>query len=264
MLEMRTLAALATLAVPVVAFAQPVPPDVSAPPEPPGQQPQPQPQPQPSQQPGQPLQPQSPAACCAVPPPAAGPEIATKSGFMIELHLETGIVTVDEQVNTGGAPAATTLTLPAPGIFLGYRGPGVTIGVALDYSNVDATQSQSGQADNEATTSSYLIMPGIRVPVVRSTDGRSELLLQLDAGYGKISQHTTNPNPDPPDTGHTRLQIGPALRCWINSTFAVGATVGIRYDRLSQDNDTTQGLPPGSSTIATTGLFTSLQFTGVF
>ena len=145
MLEMRTLAALATLAVPVVAFAQPVPPDASAPSEPPGQQPQPQPQPQPSQQPGQPqpLQPQSPAACCAVPPPAPGPEIATKSGFMIELHLETGIVTVDEQVNTGGAPAATTLTLPAPGIFLGYRGPGVTIGVALDYSNVAATRSPS-------------------------------------------------------------------------------------------------------------------------
>ena len=196
----------------------------------------------------------------AAPPPAPvvetttniPPAVEAATGVAIELQMETALV----QTNT--TPA---LSLPQPGIFIGYRLPGATLGVGLDFERAAQSTELSG-ASMDASTTSFLILPGVRLPLAHSTDGRTELLGRVDAGYGQQSSSNNQSSGDAPAIQHIRLQAAPALRFWVSRSFAVGAAVGVRYDWLNQDTSV-NGMQSGNGA-STLALFSSFYLVGVF
>jgi len=179
--------------------------------------------------------------------PAPGSTVDAATGFAIELQLETSLV----QVDTNSA-----LSLPQAGVFLGYRMAGATLGLGLDFGRTSSSSSGGGTSTDSSSTT-FLVMPGLRLPITHSADGRTELLARIDAGYGTLSSSASG-SMDIPSVGHFRAQAAPAVRYWVARSFGVGASVGLRYDRFSQD---TGG---ASATQSLFGLFSSFHVIGVF
>lgn len=183
----------------------------------------------------------------------AAPRFDVAEGFAIELQLETGTVQLDN--NSG-------LSLPQPGIFLGYRLPaGATLGLGIDFTRIGAS-TDTGTASGGTDTTTFLIEPGVRLPITHGSDGRTELLVRADLGYGQLSSSMSGSTTDSPSTQHIRVQAAPAVRFWVSRSFGVGAAAGLRYDRLSLD--TSAGGMTSSTAQSTLGLFSSFHVVGVF
>ena len=237
------------------AFAQestPGPPPAPAPDEPKPTWAEPAPTPPPPV--AAPAQPLRPATIAAI----EKEEWSAASGFALEVRIETG-QTVFDNSNAGGT--VDTLPTTQAGVFAGHRSELLTVGVGIDLSSLRVSQQDpSFSAGQRATT--LVILPGVRVTVLRSGDRRTELLAQLDVGVGAtwFSTSGSTGNPDPESISRARAQIGPALRYWVGRSFAVGGTGGLRYDRASRPSGDFQA----SSLVATTGIYGSLQLLGVF
>ena len=192
----------------------------------------------------------APAAALAQPTAGAtGPA----TGLAVELRIDTTDFVIDDDLALPGTDA---------GLFIGYQMPRIAVGVGLDLGRIAQTTSFDG-TDETAATTSFLISPGARATLVRSADGRTELLGSVDLGLGRTSRSTNDPDSeDPEPVTRLRLQAGPGVRYWVSPSFAVGATGGLRYDRLSVEVD--DGVDTSSASLATTSLFTSFQLTGVF
>jgi len=242
-------------------FAQPAD---QAPPAPSSEEPKP-PSVEPAPAPAAPV----PATAASVAAPAVTPatDVAVEepaafaaSGFALEVKLESGQTLID---NNFALP-----TMQA-GIFLGHHSDPLTIGVGFELGSITDSHSESngmgGSTNTSQTITTVLVMPGIRFRLVRSSDRRTELLGQLDAGVGATFMSTTpSMGSDPPSTHRLRLQGGPAIRHWIGRSFAVGGTAGIRYDRQSRTTDNGSGSFTSEMTLSNTGIFGSLQITAVF
>jgi hypothetical protein len=183
--------------------------------------------------------------------PTLSTSLAGNMGFALEIHLETAQLVIGNN---------STLPATQAGVFLGHRGPGLTYGVGFEFGRVGQS-SDSGSTSSGSSATSVLVMPGIRVPIAQVADGRTELLGQVDAGYG-ASWTSSDAGMDPPSVQHLRAQLGLGLRHWVTPAFAIGATSGLRYDRFSESMDA--GGTTSSQAATNTALITSLQMTGVF
>ncbi|HSD87343.1 MAG TPA: hypothetical protein VLB44_07500 [Kofleriaceae bacterium] len=175
------------------------------------------------------------------------------SGVAVEVHLETGQIFIDSN---------SVLPTTQAGLFVGIRGRSVTFGVALDFARIaESTTSSMGNTSDSANM--IFFMPGLRGVLARSHDDRTELLGEVDIGYGRnwtssdSSMGTSNPS-----TGHLRVQAAPGLRYWVSQWFAIGAVAGLRYERFSRSSDA--GGTSTTNTVSMTALFSSVQLTGVF
>ena len=178
-------------------------------------------------------------------------ESAIASGFAIEARLDAAQV-----------PAGNIL-LPAvqAGLFVGYRGAAFSLGVGLELARVHESEDAipTGSSDSETA---ILVLPGVRAKLARTRDEKTELLALADLGIGTILRDSSNSNDDPDNPLRLRLQLGVSLRQWLSRSFAVGASVGLRYDRISISTDV-----PGAEltrTFAVTGMFSSLYAVAVF
>ena len=188
----------------------------------------------------------------AAPAIAAAESPAGASGFAFELRMDAVDLAVDDDFMLPGTDA---------GLFLGYHTGSVTVGVGLDLGRFSQSQSFDGNESSMAVTT-FLVAPGVRLPLARAADGRTELLLSGDLGLGQTSMSDDDDGDEPDPVFRLRVQAAPALRYWVTPSFAVGATTGVRYDRQSISNE--EAGVESSAAIATTSLFTSLQLTGVF
>jgi hypothetical protein len=184
----------------------------------------------------------------AVPAVATAEPTDRAAGFAFELRLDAADVAIDEDFMLPGTDA---------GLFLGWHTGSATFGLGLDLGRMSQTQEFDGNESSMAVTT-FLVSPGVRVPIARAADGRTELLLSGDIGLGQTSLSDDDEGDEPEPVFRLRVQAAPALRYWVTPSFAVGATTGIRYDRQSISDD------DSSASFATTSLFSSLQLTGVF
>jgi hypothetical protein len=199
-----------------------------------------------------------PEAAPLPPPPAAetgataSRAVEADSGFAVEMQLETSLVQLDNN---------SALSSPQAGIFFGHRWPALTFGIGFDFERVASSNDTAG-ASSDTSSTTFLIMPGVRLLLAHSGDRRTELLGRIDAGWGQVSNASSNSTTDMPSPQRIRVDVAPAVQLWVTRSFGVGAAVGIRYDRLSLDTSA-GGMSSGVSQ-STMGLFSSFHVTGVF
>lgn len=211
--------------------------------------------------PADPVTPPSPVVPVALPPPA--PPQSTVVAPEPEQNVSTGLA-LEIRLDTAQVQIASDAAIPglAAGIFVGHRGRSLTIGVGFDVGRINQSQSAAGTT-SESNATTVLVIPGVRFVLARTADAKTELLGQVDVGYGVTIRRAAVSGMDPPNVGRLRGQAGPSLRHWITPSFAIGATAGIRYDRSSLTSDNGGGMTSDSS-FAITSLFSSLHMTGVF
>lgn len=200
-----------------------------------------------------PVAPPPPPPQSAVGEPDPQPEEAVATGFALEMRLDSTTVLLG---NDAALPAITA------GLFLGHRSRSLTIGVGFDFGRFNqSTSSPGGSSEMNSTT--VLVIPGVRFVLARTADQKTEILGQVDAGYGVSIRRAGAGGTDPDNINRLRVQAGPSLRHWITPSFAIGGTVGLRYDRASVSSDQGMGMT-SEQILAITALFGSLNMTGVF
>ena len=175
----------------------------------------------------------------AAPAAAQQPTGPKDRGFALEIHLGTRVAPLD--LGIGG-----TYGLPVMdgGFFAGYKFGRFMVGGTLEYGRV-AHDSDGG---NDSSADRLLVMPGVRIAILRSADERVELYGQADVGFGHA--WVTDQ-----DGAHViAFQVGPGIRLWFHPSFAASAMVGLRGEHYVRDDDST----------GYTGIYASLAFTGVF
>jgi len=172
--------------------------------------------------------------------PTAASNAAT-GGFALEVHLDNG-----ELLDSNSMTRTTQA-----GFFLGHRGTMTTLGVGFDFGHISDGTMFSGATQS---SSMLMVMPGLRLVLARTDNERTELIGQLDAGYGRI---WSGGDMKAPSVDNVRIQLAPGLRYWLAPSFAIGGAAGLRYELYAID-------APGSSTAEVVAVFSSIQLTGVF
>lgn len=184
---------------------------------------------------------------------AAEDSPAAASGFALEVRLETAQLAVD---------SSSILPTTQAGLFLGHRSPSIMLGVGLEIGRVTSSSDDPAAGSTSVSSNLVLVMPGLRAVLARSQDQRTEMIAELDVGYG-VNWTSRDPDldmDDTPSTGHFRAQAAPGIRYWVAPAFAIGATTGLRYDRFGREGTT----GTASMALSIAALFGSLQLTGVF
>ena len=179
------------------------------------------------------------AVVCLLAAPAAAqqPSGPKDRGFALEIHLGTRVTPLDI-----GGPIGVPLV--DGGLFAGYKFGRFQLGGSFEYGRVahDPDYGTKSSADR------LVIMPGLRVAILRSADERVELFGQADLGFGHYWISDA-------DGAHVVcFQVGPGVRLWFHPNFAASAMVGLRGEHYIYDHDS----------YGYTGIYASLAFTGVF
>jgi hypothetical protein len=173
------------------------------------------------------------------------------TGFIIEARIDTAYAVIDNTFTPGAAP----------GIFLGGRGANVSAGVGLELVRIASSMSAGG-IDSHASQTGFLLLPGVRVRLTRTAEGDTELLGVIDAGIGTSWISDSDPDDDPASPVRLRFQLGLSPRHWFTRSFALGATIGFRYEIglvSTEVNGTTV-----DSSLSATSMFSSLHAVAVF
>jgi hypothetical protein len=200
-----------------------------------------------------------PGGSASVPPPVAPAAIAER-GWLLEVRYQQADTL--EIINAIGTP----IQVPEPqgAIFAGYQRRRWSFVLGLELARQSWRPDAATAAVAYAWTTFFLV-PGARVTLGRSADGRGELVGILDVGVGE-SRHTDDDGASDDDEtlDRVKLQFGPGVRYWFASSFAVGASALIRHSRAKYVfRDPFSGNESGSDSTAT-GLVTSFSVTGVF
>jgi hypothetical protein len=192
----------------------------------------------------------------AAPPPAPGWQHET--GLLLELRFDTSRSSLGYDP-WSGQPAAAE---PRGALFAGYQLRRWSFGVGLELARTMRSSDDDNTTDDRHE-STFAILPGARVSIGRSSDGRAELLGIFDLGFGE-TRFSQDDFSDDVVYERFRIQLGPGVRYWLASSFALGATGLIRHDRTRHvTEDPFSGNDLVAET-ATTDLTTSLNVTGVF
>jgi hypothetical protein len=192
-----------------------------------------------------------------------------ESGFALQLNL--GVVNIPGSGNN----AALAIGLVQGGFFAGWKIDRFIVGLNFDINRFAQGQTMPtpGQPNSTSDTSmsatGILLMPGIQVAVLRSSDARVELYGEFDLGWGHaFNDQTPAPMGPQPETSNNRLvyQLGPGVRYWVHPQFAVGAMAALRGDFLWQSISPPAGVQGQTESISqgTTSIVAQLQFLGVF
>lgn len=195
----------------------------------------------------------------AAPPPEV-PVAADERGWLLEVRYQEADPM--EIVDAFGG----TIRMPEPrgAIFAGYQHRRWSFVVGLELARQTWEPDETSGSSPIAHTT-YFLVPGLRVALGRSGDGRAEVIAIFDLGLGESSRATDNGIDDDELTiDRLKLQVGPGVRYWFGSSFALGASALIRHSRARHvledpfsGNDTV-------SDSTTTGLVTSFSATGLF
>jgi hypothetical protein len=137
----------------------------------------------------------------------------------------------------------------------------LALGVGLEA--YELPLATGAEIDASAVPTAVLIMPGVRLRMAESDDGKIECLAAFDLGLG-----TTLGGEDPAgvdlSTFLINWRVGPALRYWLNSQFALAVRVGIgaEHVRLTATQDAGGG--KAERNYSDVGTFGALQVIGRF
>jgi hypothetical protein len=192
-----------------------------------------------------PSPPPAPAASSAPSPaPAPSDGVQKRTGIAAEVHLGSRFAVLGGGIGIGAPVDALT-----GGLFAGYKIDRIVIGLGFDFFGYWA--GTGGGSSNDVA---FLVTPGIRAALVRSSDGRVELTGQADLGFG----HTFVSGAAGTSNFEVRVDAGPGLRYWVHPQLAVTALGGVDVDYgISTAGGTT-------STETLISVFGSLAFLGVF
>ncbi|MCP4527657.1 MAG: hypothetical protein GY833_17320 [Aestuariibacter sp.] len=182
----------------------------------------------------------------------------TYSGFALELHIGTGTMYfLDDDI-----PVFSSLQ---GGFFLGHKIDRVTYGLGFDIWRNSYTR-KSEFDDRKSSMISFLLVPGVRVAIVRSDDERVELIGQVDVGIGTsiYKQKDEDEEYEEYENDYKYFNftyaVGPGLRYWVHPQFAIGVVAGLRGELLKVSNTESDY----SRLTHLMSIFGLAQFTGVF
>jgi hypothetical protein len=128
-----------------------------------------------------------------------------------------------------------SVALPTVGLTAGYKFGRILLGLGLEFSNTTSNVTMgTGAAQVSQTTSdsNFLIGPDVEAALVRTADGRVELLGHLSLHFGH-QFHDVSTTPAPPANNNPTdsnfllsYVVAPGLRYWVHSHFAVQAVTG--------------------------------------
>ena len=108
------------------------------------------------------------------------------------------------------------------------------------------------------TSTSFLVIPGLQVALVRSRDQRAELIAQLRFGAGAtVASGSSVPSSTKPDV-QLFYELAPGARYWMHTQFALQFTAGYAGQWLFATSGTS------SQTVGAHGLSAALGAVGVF
>jgi hypothetical protein len=188
-------------------------------------------------------------------------EVQKQAGFAFEGHIGTQFLTL------AGGGTAINVGAVQGGFFAGYKIGRIIAGLGFDIERVASGTSGGMQPSTSRADTAIAFVPGVRVALVRSSDGRVELFAEADFGFGHAF-HDDSTVMNPPDTSnfHFSYQLGPGLRYWLHPQFAIGGLVGVRgdFEFDSQTINTGMGSITTSTSSGITAIFANLQLLGVF
>jgi hypothetical protein len=224
--------------------------------------------------PAAPVAPVAPAAQVA-PVTTAAPRPVRRQkerGFALTTNLGLGGALID--FGGSGTSRLTPTTLWQVGFGGGYKTGRLLLTVGLDIVNLSSTSSTTmgGTSSSQSTsTTSFLVVPGVQVALLRSPDQRVEMIGAVQIGLGRGVTTTTRDPPTPSPTMPTEssasnlqlsYQVGPGVRAWILPQLAINVLSGVagRHSfEFSQSGDTRRVQGSGFA-----GLFGHIGVLGVF
>jgi hypothetical protein len=154
------------------------------------------------------------------------------------------------QQNAGAVTTDMATSLQG-GLALGFKTGRVVFTVGLDIGAIDTRDSSTYR-----TTTTFLIVPGLQVALLRSRDHRVELVGSLRLGAGSTMTTDGSSTAKPPAL--VMYEIAPAVRYWAHKQFAVQflAGYGGEYQVITNFGGTTSnGRHSLAASIGTMGLF---------
>jgi hypothetical protein len=200
-------------------------------------------------------------ASLGAPSPARAQDAQVENGFALQANLavRASLVTVNAGTNTA--------TLPGYGLdtqlFGGYKFGRVLIGLGLEFLNTTANSSVGNMSTN-SSVSEFLIGPEAQFAIVRSGDGRVELIGDLAIHFGHAF---VSPDPNTNDTNFLlSYQIGPGVRFWAHKHFAITGLTGFSGELVHATTSTTVLTTTTTTTSDTSvhGILGSIGLMGVF
>lgn len=175
------------------------------------------------------------------------------------------------KLSVGGASGLQSAL--QPGLALGGKIGRAYLTIGAEFINQSSNQGLANRAGPNTTVSqsitSFLVVPGLQVALVRSRDGRVELLGAARVGIG------TTLAPSIASTFETSrvnfmFEVGPGVRYWAHRHFALSLTTGFRGDYLFQstngnfNNDPTITSVVVNGADGVNGIFAALGGMGAF
>jgi hypothetical protein len=191
-----------------------------------------------------------PSSSTASPPSTS----AHDTGPLLELRYTTGSSAQLINFQFSDSPPD-----PRSALFAGYQLARLSFGVAFELGRQVQETDSGGSTSGQAVTT-YLLLPGLRAAIGRSSDGRAEVIGLADIGWGETKFTSQDGFSEPVILDRFRFQVGPGLRYWLGPSVAAGAAVLVRHDRIHNGNDQ-QGFTEDATR---TDLAISLSATGVF
>jgi hypothetical protein len=188
-----------------------------------------------------------------------------ESGFALEANLGAR----DYFLAAGGS-GLPNISLPTVGLTAGYKFGRILLGLGLEFSNNTSNVTMGTgalQASQTTSDSNFLIGPDFEAALVRTADGRVELIGHISLHFGHQSHVVTDTPSPPPNNNPTpsnfllSYELAPGVRYWLHSHFAFQATTGFGgqafFDMPVNNN-------PATGNNSQHGIFTSFGLLGVF
>ncbi len=190
----------------------------------------------------------------------------TESGFALEATLGARY-----GIFASGGGASIYGTGLQTGLFGGYKSGRIVVGLGLEFSNsTSSTAAMQGTQTVTTTTSdsNFLIGPEVQAALLRTSDGRVELIGDFSLHFGHEFQ-STSVSPPPTVTVNVATDsnfllsyaVAPGVRFWAHPHLAIQALAGFggdAYFDLPVNND------PASGNHSEHGIFASFGMLGVF
>lgn len=170
-----------------------------------------------------------------------------------------------------------------PGIAIGGKIGRAVLTLGAEFNNFSMNtlaEARSGGGTTAASQSlsTFLVVPGVQVAILRSRDGRVEFLGAARFGFGAPTSNTSlnpSPPPPPPSTLSTSqfsfmYEVGPGVRYWPHRHFALNLLAGFRGDYLFEMTSGSFPKDPAVTSVTTVnnnglnGIFASLGGMGAF
>ena len=200
-----------------------------------------------------------------------------RSGFAIGASLGVNTVLAGMSTGSPGNPQANV----QPGFAIGGKVDRLVFTLGAEFTNLSLgtkiVDRSGAMTTLNQSNSTFLVVPGVQIGLVRSRDGRVELLGAVRFGFGKpTSDSSQSPAVTTPASTFSTSQfsfmyeVGPGVRYWAHRHFAVSLLGGFRGDYLFQN--TSGNFPKDTSVTTVTatnngglnGIFASLGGLGVF